>query len=166
MLAQVEQSSGHTCHSSQDRNKAPLVDFFSIYEGSEMYFDDDFKADNDALFWSDMGEDMSSEASDITWTRASEAFPNHTLFGADGVQADDIEQGSLGNCWFLAACATMAQIPGSVEEMFLNSSNAISTNGIYAVNFYTLGMPHTVIVDDFLPLNSWGNTYFAGLGEN
>ena len=24
--------------------------------------------------------------------------------------------------------------------------------GIYAVNFYTLGVPHTVIVDDYLPL--------------
>ena len=56
MLAQTEKSSGHTCHSSQDRNKAPLDDFFSIYNGSSMYTDADFAPDNDAIFWADMGE--------------------------------------------------------------------------------------------------------------
>lgn len=112
-----------------------------------------------------MGEDLSAKASRITWTRAKDAFPNKTLFGSDGVQPDDIVQGKLGNCWFLAACATMAQIPGTVEKLFLNTANELSPNGIYAVNFYTLGVPHTVIVDDYLPLNKDGNTYFAGLGE-
>jgi len=45
----------------------------------------------------------------------------------------------------------MAQVPGSVEQMFLNDD--VNANGIYAVNFYALGMPITVVVDDFLPLN-------------
>jgi len=166
MLAQTAASEGHTCHSAQDRNKAALPDFFSIYNGTEMYTDPDFKADNDSLYWADMGEDLSSKASRITWTRASEAFSSYTLFGDDGVHPDDIEQGSLGNCWFLSAAATMAQIPGTVEKMFLNSDNEISPNGIYAVNFYALGTPLTVIVDDYLPLNNDGNTYFAGLGDN
>lgn len=58
----------------------------------------------------------------------------------------------------------MAQVPGSVEQMFLNDD--VNANGIYAVNFYALGMPITVVVDDFLPLNQYGNTYFAGLGED
>ena len=38
-----------------------------------------------------------------------------------------------------------------MEKVFVNDS--VSANGIYGVNFYTLGVPHTVIVDDFLPLN-------------
>ena len=33
--------------------------------------------------------------------------------------------------------------------MFHNTE--ISENGIYAVNIYALGMPHTVIIDDWLP---------------
>lgn len=153
-LAQIAANGGHTCSTSQDRNKAELPDFWSLYNGSSMYSDPDFMPDNDSLYWADLGEDMSSKASRITWTRASTAFPNKTLFGADGVQPDDIEQGSLGNCWFLAACATMAQIPGTVEKMFLGVPNEMSRNGVYAVNFYTLGVPHTVIVDDYLPLNA------------
>lgn len=64
----------------------------------------------------------------------------------------------------------MAQIPGSVEKMFLNPSNQLSPNGIYGVNFYSLGVPLTVIVDDYLPLSmdSEGKktTLFAGLGDD
>ena len=37
-----------------------------------------------------------------------------------------------------------------MESVFLNDQ--VSANGIYGVNFYTLGVPHTVIVDDYLPL--------------
>jgi hypothetical protein len=44
----------------------------------------------------------------------------------------------------------------------------VSANGIYGVNFYTLGVPHTVIVDDLLPLsNNWDGshaTQLAGIG--
>ena len=36
----------------------------------------------------------------------------------------------------------------------------MNANGIYGVNFYTLGVPHTVIVDDYLPLHkSASGTY-------
>ena len=38
----------------------------------------------------------------------------------------------------------------------------VSDNGIYAVNFFALGIPHTVIIDDFLPSKSWdGTTYYT-----
>lgn len=60
----------------------------------------------------------------------------------------------------------MAQIPGQVESIFLNSKNQISPNGIYAVNFQSLGLPHTVIVDDQMPLNSSGKLRYAGIANN
>ena len=37
-----------------------------------------------------------------------------------------------------------------MEKVFLNKET--NANGIYGVDFYTLGVPHTVIVDDLLPL--------------
>ena len=43
-----------------------------------------------------------------------------------------------------------------MESVFLNTE--VSANGIYGVNFYTLGVPHTVIVDDYLPLADSGST--------
>ena len=42
LLAQVEANGGHTCHTAQDRNKAKLDDFYSLYSGSELFSDDDF----------------------------------------------------------------------------------------------------------------------------
>ena len=45
--------------------------------------------------------------------------------------------------------------------------NEISSIGIYAVNFYTLGVPHTVIVDDYLPLDKDDSgTIYAKVGAD
>lgn len=45
--------------------------------------------------------------------------------------------------------------------MFLNNANENSANGIYAVNFFSLGVQNTVLIDDYLPSNSNGNPLFA-----
>ena len=37
----------------------------------------------------------------------------------------------------------------------------MNTMGIYAVNFWTLGTPHTVVVDDYLPLRK--NAYTGSM---
>ena len=44
-----------------------------------------------------------------------------------------------------------------MESIFLN--NKLNANGIYGVNMYALGIPHTVIVDDYLPLRKKGTKY-------
>ena len=69
----------------------------------------------------------------------------------------------------MSGASVLAEIPGRVEKVFLNPDNTISANGIYAVNFYTLGLPHTVIVDDYLPLYDNGSGYrtlFASVSED
>ena len=38
-----------------------------------------------------------------------------------------------------------------MESLFLNNSPELNAAGAYAVNFYSLGVPHTVVVDDYLP---------------
>ena len=82
-----------------------------------------------------------------------DAFEGKSLFGSTGIRPADIRQGSIGNCWFMAAASAIAEYPGRMEKIFLNNVNEVSKLGIYAVNFYTLGVPHTVIVDDYLPLD-------------
>ena len=44
-----------------------------------------------------------------------------------------------------------------MDSVFLNTENKLSANGIYGVNFYTLGVPHTVIVDDYVPVDKGSN---------
>ena len=54
--------------------------------------------------------------------------------------------------------------------MFLNPSTELSKNGIYGVNLWSLSVPHTIIIDDWLPLKEdrRGNltTLFAKVSED
>ena len=52
----------------------------------------------------------------------------------------------------MAAANTLAKVPSRVENLFLNTENKTSPNGIYGINMYLLGVPRTIIIDDFLPL--------------
>lgn len=60
-----------------------------------------------------------------------------------------------------ASCA--AQKPGRIENVFLNQE--LSSNGIYALDFYILGVPATVIIDDIIPLDSRGQLIFGKVGD-
>ena len=118
-----------------------------------MFTDTAFPHDRKATIWADAGEKFDGWTdADSTWTRAKDAFAGKTLFGTKGVIPQDIRQGEIGNCGFMAATSALAQKKGRVEKIFLNNENKVSVNGIYGLNFYSLGVPHTVIVDDFLPL--------------
>ena len=72
-----------------------------------------------------------------------------SLWGNSGqALAEDILQGSLGNCWFMHGASVVAQQPGRMERVFHNQE--LSPNGIYALDFYVLGVPTTVVVDDVM----------------
>ncbi len=61
----------------------------------------------------------------------------------------------LGNCWFLAAASAIAEKPQRMEKVFLNNTAGLNKAGIYGVNLWSLGVPHTVIVDDYMPHFEW-----------
>ena len=75
---------------------------------------------------------------------------NNTLWGSAGITVDDVRQGVLGNCWYKAATSAIAEVPGRLEKIFHNKT--LNSAGIYALDFWALGVPHTVVVDDYLPL--------------
>ena len=69
----------------------------------------------------------------------------------------------------MSVASALAEVPGRVESMFLNTDSALNDAGIYAVNLYALGVPHTVIVDDFLPVtNRYGSydTHFGNVSKD
>ena len=55
--------------------------------------------------------------------------------------------------------SAVAAKPGRIERVFLNDE--LSNNGIYGLNFYALGVPTTVLIDDTMPLDASGNLIFA-----
>ena len=148
----------HTCSYAHDRAKAPLDDF---YGQTGLYVDEDFIPD-DALYWQDFFSQnygtMATLEPRITWHRLALEFPDNLLWGTNGINPMDVRQGAVGNCWFMAAASALAEKPRRLEKVFLNdSAGELSPHGIYGVNLYTLGVPHTVIVDDYIPLQQYLN---------
>ena len=60
----------------------------------------------------------------------------------------------------------MAEYPGLIESTFLNKE--ISAAGVYGVQMYALGVPVTVMVDDYLPLvgSSGSRTRYSHVGQD
>ena len=68
----------------------------------------------------------------------------------------------------MAACIAVAEYPGRVEDVFFNKG--ASEAGVYALQFYALGAPITITVDDQLPLAGYSDgsirTLYAKIGPD
>lgn len=67
-----------------------------------------------------------------------------------GIEANDINQGGLGDCYFLAAIAALAEDPKRVENLFLNDKRQLG-KGYYGVRWYNFGNPVDTWVDTRFP---------------
>ena len=67
---------------------------------------------------------------------------------SDGVSANDIMQGSLGDCYLLAAFSIIAHSrPELIKKMFHPDSREYREDGIYTVMLYRNG-PKIITLDD------------------
>ena len=167
--ADADVETGNECWRTRDMIKIrPYSDdsFYRLINRKDRirYFerDEDFKHGSHVLYWADQGEGAGNLATkektakkkghSITWERAVDAFPEALLFGERGVTVDDVAQGSIGNCWLCSAFASLAESPGAVETIFLNTKREQSPVGMYGVNLFVLGHEMTIVVDDYLPI--------------
>ena len=156
ILAQLGvESTNHTCLTTANRNKEPVDKFYDLLAGGEVYSDSVFTPDTSSIYWKDLDTfgpiNSRVDKRTYTWKRATEIPGNHTLWGK-GVSAHDAIQGEIGNCWFIAGLSAVADAnPGLIKKAFHNTSNQLNAAGIYAVDIHILGVPHTIVVDDFFP---------------
>lgn len=167
MLAQTElQAKKHGCQFAFNRLRGgPDADFYDIQEGTTKYKHKEFQG-KQMIRWNDNphanGNFFKNQMKQAKFKRvfalnkqAKKAGNPLSLFGTNGVSPNDIAQGDLGNCWILSAAGSMAEVPGRVENIFINhedtATDGISKNGIYALNLYALMMPIVVTIDDRLP---------------
>lgn len=83
--------------------------------------------------------------SETQWVRLGEEYPTFSLYGT-GTDWLDTVQGSLGNCYVLAALGALAEFPSLFDNIFL--TNEINSSGIYAVKLYIRGKPWIITIDD------------------
>jgi len=86
---------------------------------------------------------------DIVDPTASGTFYGHSYrpLWVDGPEYNDIRQGSLGDCYFMASLASLADTdPNALREMI-----APMGDGTYAIRYYRNGTPTYLRVDTDLP---------------
>ena len=70
------------------------------------------------------------------------------------VRSSDVEQGLLGNCWFLSAVAAVAEFPELVTRLFAGARKELDPHGRYVVRLWSLleGRWRAHVIDDCLPV--------------
>uniref|UniRef100_A0A665WQG5 Si:dkey-19b23.13 n=1 Tax=Echeneis naucrates TaxID=173247 RepID=A0A665WQG5_ECHNA len=103
----------------------------------------------------------------LTWKRPGEICKDPRLF-VDGISTRDLHQGSLGNCWMMAAISCLASepflwkkvIPDHVEQEW-NPKRPDLYAGIFHFRFWRFGCWMDVVVDDRLPVSRDGVLLFC-----
>jgi hypothetical protein len=83
---------------------------------------------------------------------------NLPLYSTAGPKITDVNQGQLGDCWFLAAVGETAVLdPSLIEKMI-----TVHANGTYGVEFWVNGKADYVTVNDALPTYTNGAMQWDG----
>jgi fibronectin type 3 domain-containing protein len=86
---------------------------------------------------------------------------NRSLWGTGPVAAD-VNQGSLGDCYFLSTLAAFAGVkPAALQESAVDLGD-----GTFAVQFFRQGVANFVRVSDAFPTGGFGGFAFAHPGAN
>lgn len=83
---------------------------------------------------------------------------NPQLF-VDSVEATDIKQGIMPDCWFLSALACLAERPNLVKRLFVTKE--YNEEGIYRIRIQKNGEWTLVTIDDFIPCYYNGGPMFT-----
>jgi len=98
--------------------------------------------------WLRIGEITShNDDSKTEWTVMSNPHPN------------DIEQGALGDCWFLAALTLITERPRMLSHILLTST--VNKEGVYLVRICHNGWWKILILDDLFPCTASKKLAFA-----
>lgn len=142
---------------SSDKFEDPNMDVGRAGLWNPNYFDQTWKAEGDVEGW--------EEWYDTPWRRPgqmkNESDP-YNMWGLRGIRPTAINQGLLGDCWFIATAASMAEWPERVKSMIPRFD---VTKGIIQFNFWDRGFPVVFNIDDRLP-NDNGTTVFASKSPN
>ena len=85
----------------------------------------------------------------LEWKRLSEIYPEQKMY-TDTFRLDDILQGALGDCYFLAGLASLTNQPERIASLLVTKE--VNYTGIYQVQLFVNGLRTSIVVDDYVPV--------------
>jgi calpain-15 len=83
------------------------------------------------------------------WLRPAQIFGKSATYELfDGINPDDVKQGSLGVCYYLATISSLAERDWRIIPLFPFYSKEL---GFYVIRLLVHGKPTNIPVDDFIP---------------
>ncbi|XP_066451275.1 calpain-8-like [Eleutherodactylus coqui] len=119
-------------------------------KSGKLFEDPKFPANSSSLGIKKLGPDAKTTQG-IEWKRPSEIQEN-PIFIADGANREDVEQGSIGDCWFLSSIASLTTNQDCMTHV-IPQDQSFKKNyaGIFHFTFWQFGEWVDVVVDDKLP---------------
>jgi len=134
-------------------------DLKSQHSPSNLFEDPLFPAVARSLFTTQKGPQG------IRWKRPKEVRRN-AKFVVNGFDRCDMDQGAIGNCWFIAGCVGIMQSPACFAKVVPQDQGFDSDYaGIFHFRFWLYGEWVDVVIDDRLPFFADGKLVFANNKE-
>lgn len=94
-----------------------------------------------------------------SWCRIHDFCPAPELFKG-GIDMNDLDQGAVGDCWLVAAIASLTTKPEQLRSLFY--PDHYNKEGVYAVRFYAPLHAQWlwVLVDGYVPVSASNSPYF------
>jgi hypothetical protein len=139
--------------------EAGFIDVRSLVDGLDGHFADPDFPPNDHSLYVDPDEPMPAfNGRQIIWKRPEELVKNPQLFvddeneEGDGAEANDIIQGSLGDCFLLSSAAILASAKGQdlIKKLF-SCSGKFFAKGLVCIRFFKRGRWMDIVIDALIP---------------
>ena len=97
---------------------------------------------------SEMEEENPGSSTRLIWKRCTDILPKWEVFEGK-IEFSDVNQGNLGDCYFLSAITALTEFPYLISEKFRTTK--FNEEGYYEMIFFIDGEWQVVFVDDYFP---------------